>query len=94
MQVWFKVLDWPELIAVLGKREFPVIFQGETIQDLIQTLLGQYGRPLIHLLIDSQGRMNKAVQFIVSGKLCGREVDTVTLKEGDRVALVVQLEGG
>lgn len=94
MQVWFKVLDWPELIQVLGKREFSVIFQGATIQDLIQTLLKQYGPPLAHLLFDAQGRMNKTVQFIVSGKLCGREVDVVTLKEDDRVALVVQLEGG
>lgn len=94
MQVWFKVLDWPELIEVLGKREFPVSIKGDSIQDLIQTLLVQYGPPLANLLINSQGRMNKAVQFIISGKLSGREVDAVTLKEGDRVALVVQLEGG
>jgi len=94
MQVWFKVLDWPELIEVLGKREFPVSLKGETIQDLIQTLLVQYGSPLAHLFMDPQGRMNKAIQFIVNGKLCGREFQTLRLKEDDRVALVIQLEGG
>jgi hypothetical protein len=94
MQVWFKVLDWPELIKVLGQREFAVTFPGETIGDLLQVLLSQYGPPLARLLLDPQGTMNKAVQFIVSGKLSGREYHHLTLKDGDRVALVVQLEGG
>jgi hypothetical protein len=94
MKVFFKVLDWPELIAVLGKRELALSFPGETIGDLLEALLVQYGPPLARLLRDSQGKMNKTVQFIVSGKLSEQEYQSVILKEGDRVALVVQLEGG
>jgi hypothetical protein len=94
MQVWFKVLDWPELIQILGQREFPVTFPGETIGDLLHFLLAQHGPPLARLLLDPQGKMNKAVQFIISGKLSGRDYHGFALKDGDRVALVVQLEGG
>jgi molybdopterin converting factor small subunit len=82
------------LIEVLGKREFALFFSGENIGDLLQALLAQYGPPLSRLLAASQGQMNKAVQFILNGRLSVREYQNFILKEGDRVALVVQLEGG
>ena len=95
MNVWIKVLDLPELVSVFGERKIFFSFTGETLNDLLQALLTSYGPALSRILLDPEGRLNKAIQVIVNGKLCAQQTDSpICLQEGDQIAFVVLLEGG
>lgn len=95
MKVWIKILDLPELVSVFGERKFAFSFLGETLQDLLRALLAHYGPALSRIILDHEGRLNKAIRVIVNGRLCAPRQDSpVFLKEGDQVAFVVFLAGG
>lgn len=94
MQVRIKILDLPELAAIFGRRDFLFSFPGERLEELLQSLIEQYGPTMKHLLLDSRGQWNQTVQIIVRGQLCARETAHVLLTEGDQLAFVAFLEGG
>lgn len=94
MQVRIKILDLPELAAIFGRRDFLFSFPGEHLEDLLQSLVEQYGPALKPLLLDSRGQWNQTVRVIVRGQLCAGEIATVPLTEGDQLAFVAFLEGG
>ncbi len=94
VQVWIKVLDIPELAAVFGKREFPLVFSGETLDDCLQALKARYGPVLSRILWDGRGKWDQSIQVIINGRCYGDEGKPILLKEGDRITFVVLLEGG
>jgi ThiS family len=95
MKVWIKILDLPELVSVFGERKFAFSFPGETLHDLCIALLAHYGPALSRIFLDPEGQLNKAIRVVVNGRLCAPGQDSrVFLKEGDKVAFVVFLEGG
>lgn len=94
MKVWIKVLDIPELAACFGKRKFPFVFSGETLDDLLQAMKAHYGSVLSKILWDGQGKWDQSIQMIINGRCYGVEGKPIFLKEGDLVAFVVLLEGG
>jgi hypothetical protein len=95
MKVWIKILDLPELVTVFGDRTFSFSFSGQTLNDLLRTLLAQYGSALSRVLLEADGRFNQAVQILVKGKLCAQDLDKpIPLEEGDQVVFVAFLEGG
>ena len=85
----------PALPEVIGRKELEVEFAGETINDLIEHLVAQYGRPARQALYDKQGKLDPVIQVLVNGEawVYHDQLDT-TLQDGDSVVFMLMLAGG
>ncbi len=90
----------PPLCNTAGRERVRVnLPKGATIQELIDTLLGQFGDPEFRLhLYDTAGRLIPAWSVFINGKSVvrlGRQEDLSTpLSDGDEVTFLLALAGG
>ena len=83
------------LSEILGRKEVEVEFIGETINDLIDHLVAQYGRKAKQALFDEKDKLDPMIQVLLNGETwinCD-QLDTV-LQDGDEVILMMMLAGG
>jgi MoaD family protein len=94
MKVNLKVL-LPTLPEVIGRKELQVEFSGETINDLIEHLIAQYGRRAKQALYDKTGELDPVIQVLLNGEtwVTQDQLDTV-LQDGDRLILMMMMAGG
>jgi molybdopterin converting factor small subunit len=94
MNVHLKVL-LPMLPEAMGGKESQVEFAGETVKDLIEHLVEQYGRQARQALYDRDGQLDPVVQILLNGEqwVTHDRLDTV-LHDGDDVMLALMLAGG
>lgn len=94
MKIKLKVLI-PALSEVLGRRELDIDFAGQTVNDLIEHLIKQYGRKAKQALCDEKGRLAPLVQVLLDGKqwVPHDQLDTA-LQDGTNVMLMILLGGG
>jgi MoaD family protein len=94
MRVHIKVL-LPVLPEVIGRKELEVEFAGETVNDLLEHLIGRYGRKARQALYDGKGKLDPVVQVLLNGKewVTHDRLDT-SLQDGDSVVLMVMMAGG
>jgi MoaD family protein len=85
----------PVLPEAIGRKELEVEFAGETIDDLIEHLIAQYGRKARQALYDSNGQFDPVVQILLNGErwVSHDRFDTV-LQDGDEVMFAIMLAGG
>ncbi len=85
----------PVLPEAIGRRELQVEFAGETVNDLIEHLVAQYGRKARQALYDSTGELDPVVQVLLNGEewVTHDRLDT-TLQDGDNVMLMIVMAGG
>jgi MoaD family protein len=85
----------PALPKAIGRRELDVEFSGETVNDLIEHLIAQYGRKARQALYDEKGQWDPVVQVLVNGEqwVTLDRFDTV-LQDGDDVMLMMMIAGG
>ena len=94
MKVNLKIL-LPVLPEAIGRKELTVEFAGETVNDLIEHLVAQYGRKARQALYDGQGELDPVIQVLLNGKewVTHDRLDTA-LQDGDNVVLVMMMAGG
>ena len=94
MKVNLKVL-LPKLPEVIGRKELQVEFSGETINDLIEHLIAQYGRRAKQALYDKTGELDPVIQVLLNGEtwVTQDQLDTV-LQDGDSLILMMMMAGG
>jgi MoaD family protein len=94
MKVNLKLLV-PVLPEAIGRRDLEVEFAGETVNDLIEYLVAQYGRKARQALHDQKGQLDPVVQVLLNGKewVTHDRLDTA-LQDGDNVVLMVMMAGG
>lgn len=94
MKVNLKVL-LPKLPEVIGRKELQVEFSGETINDLIEHLIAQYGRRAKQALYDKTGELDPVIQVLLNGEtwVTQDQLDTV-LRDGDSLILMMMMAGG
>ena len=94
MRIHLKVL-LPVLPEAMGGKELQVEFAGETVNDLIEHLVGRYGRQARQALYDRDGQLDPVVQILLNGEqwVTHDRLDTA-LHDGDDVMLVLMLAGG
>ena len=94
MKVNLKVL-LPKLPEVIGRKELQVEFSGETINDLIEHLIAQYGRRAKQALYDKTGKLDPVIQVLLNGEtwVTQDQLDTV-LQDGDSLILMMMMAGG
>ncbi len=85
----------PLLPEVIGSKELEVDFAGETVNDLIEHLIAQYGRKAKQALYDSTGKLDPVIQVLLNGKewVTHDRLDT-TLQDGDEVMFMIMMAGG
>ena len=85
----------PVLPEAIGRKELEVEFDGQTIGDLIEHLVIQYGRKARQALYDGKGDLDLAVQVLLNGEewITRDRLDTA-LQDGDSVMLMMMLAGG
>lgn len=94
MRIRLKVL-LPALPEAMGRKELEVEFGGETVNDLIEYLVAQYGRKAKQALFDERGRLDPVVQILLNGEewVTHDRLDR-PLQDGDHVFLLLMLAGG
>ena len=94
MKVDLKIL-LPVLPEAIGRKELEVEFTGETVNDLIDHLVAQYGRKARQALYDERGQLDPVVQVLLNGEewVTHDRLDR-TLQDGDHVVLMLMLAGG
>ena len=94
MKIELKIL-LPVLPEAIGRKELEVEFAGETVNDLIDHLVSQYGRKARQALYDERGKLDPMVQILLNGEewVTHDRLDR-PLQEGDHVFLMIMLAGG
>jgi len=94
MKVHLKIF-LPGLPEAIGRRELDVEFAGETVNDLIEHLIEEYGRQARQALYDEKGQWDPVVQILVNGEqwVTLDRFDTV-LQDGDDVIFMLMIAGG
>lgn len=94
MRVHLQVL-LPTLPEAIGGKELEVEFAGQTVNDLLEHLIAQYGRKAKQALYDEKGELDPVVQVLLNGQewVPHDRLDTV-LHNGDHVALMAMIAGG
>jgi MoaD family protein len=85
----------PALPEALGGKELEVEFAGETVSDLIEHLVEQYGRKARQALHERDGQLDPVVQILLNGRewITHDRLDTA-LQDGDSLILMLMLAGG
>jgi molybdopterin converting factor small subunit len=95
MRVELRTMALPALAKALGGKRVDVDFQGNTVADLIQHLVEQYGPAARGALLDEDGNLDDIIQVLVNEKQWVVHDDLkVALKEGDSVILMLLVVGG
>ncbi len=85
----------PLLPEVIGSKELEVEFAGETVNDLIEHLVAQYGRKARQALYDSKGKLDPVIQVLLNGKewVTHDRLDTI-LQDDDEMIFMIMMAGG
>ena len=88
-------LHLPDVPRTFGKKRLEVEFEGETVADLLDHLLGRYGPGIREAMYDADGVLDPVIQFVVNGKAWVRhdQLDT-RLEDGDAITILALLAGG
>ena len=94
MKVDLKIL-LPVLPEAIGRKELEVEFDGQTVNDLIDHLVAQYGRKARQALYDERGQLDPVVQILLNGEewVTHDRLDR-PLQDGDHVFFMIMLAGG
>jgi MoaD family protein len=94
MKVKLKIF-LPLLPEVIGRKELEVEFAGETINDLVEHLVAQYGRKAKKALYDSTDKLDPVIQVLLNGKewVTHDRLDAA-LQDGDEVMFMIMMAGG
>ncbi len=94
MRIELKIL-LPALPEAIGGKELEIDFSGETVNDLIEYLVAQYGRKAKQALFDERGQLDPVVQILLNGEewVTHDQLDR-SLQDGDHVFFMLMLAGG
>jgi molybdopterin converting factor small subunit len=95
MRVNLRLMALPALVKAMGGRKVEVDFPGETVADLLDHIVKQYGRAAKEALLDEEGKLDTIIQILINEEewVVHDELD-VPLKEGDTVILMLIVAGG
>lgn len=85
----------PGIKEALGSNELEVALTGDTVRDLIDHLIVQYGHEVSAALYDEEGKPDPLVQILHNGEewISTDELDTV-LRDGDNLVFMLLMAGG
>ena len=95
MRVELRLMALPALAKVVGGKRVEVDFAGDTVADLVNHLVQQYGPAAREALLDEDGNLDDIIQILINEQqwVVHDDLDT-SLKEGDSVILMLLVVGG
>ena len=95
MRINLRLMALPALVKAMGGKKVQVDFPGETVADLLDHIVKEYGRAAREALLDEDGKLDTIIQILINEKewVVHGELD-VPLKEGDEVIFMLIVAGG
>jgi sulfur carrier protein ThiS len=95
MKITVESLGLPTLSAVIGKKT-DLDFDGGTVADLVDRLVGRFGPKAREVLLDGGGQLDLTIQVMVNdeGFLARENLPERQLKDGDRIRFMLLVGGG
>lgn len=94
MKVDLKIL-LPGLPEVIGGSDLKLVFDGDTVNDVIEILISRYGQAAKNALFDKHGELDPMIQILLNGEewILHDQLDT-NIQDGDNLMLAVMMAGG
>jgi molybdopterin converting factor small subunit len=95
VKVELRLMALPALARAIGGKKVELDFPGDTVADLLDHLVQQYGDAARDALLDDEGRLDSIIQILVNEKqwVIHDELE-VPLKDGDSVVFMLLVVGG
>lgn len=96
MKIKVELKGFPIVSDVIGKKSLELDIDGRTLSDVIENLIGLYGRKVKEAFYDEKGRFDPIIQVALNGKtfVSPEEFGRPILQDGDTVAFLLLLAGG
>jgi molybdopterin converting factor small subunit len=95
MRIKLRLLGFPLLTRVIGKREMDFELAGNTVGDLIEEILARYGEKAEAALLDIDGKFDQTIRILLNEKayVQPHRLNTI-VHPGDEVTLMIMMLGG
>jgi MoaD family protein len=95
MKITVEFLGFPMASDVIGKKKLEVDISGNTVKDVIDELIGLYGRKVREAFYDEKGNFDVILQVMLNGKtFISADKHHTPLNEGDTLVFMLLLAGG
>ena len=96
MKIHVEFLGLPMVSDVVGKKKIELIVSGETVKDVIDALIEQYGKKVRNAFYDSEGKFDVMIQIALNGKsfIPVEKHQSPLLSEADTLMFMILLAGG
>ena len=95
MKIAVEFLSLPVVTKIVGSKSLLFDLSGQTIDDLMNEIVNKYGLKLRGFLIDESGKLDTIFKVLLNRKeWISRDQMNKTLKDGDRVTIMMLVAGG
>jgi molybdopterin converting factor small subunit len=95
MKINVEFLGVPMISDVIGKKKLELDIAGNTVKDMIDELIGLYGKKVREAFYDERGNFDMAIQITLNGKtFIPADKHQTPLNEGDTLIFMLLLAGG
>ncbi len=96
MKIHLDISMMPQVRAAVGKKTLDVDFEGENISNLIDHIVGRYGKRAAEAMFNEKGEVDPVIKVILNGEnfIVREQFAATTLKNGDEVKIMAFFAGG
>jgi MoaD family protein len=95
MKISVEFLGFPTVSDVVGKKKLELEVSGQTVKDVIDELIGRYGKKVRDAFYDAEGNLDVMIQIALNGKsFVPADKQNTVLNEGDSLIFMLLLAGG
>ena len=95
MKVTVEFLGFPMVSDVIGKKKLELDIPGRTVKDVIDELIGRYGKKVKEAFYDEKGNFDVTIQMTLNGRtFISADKPHTPLNEGDTLVFMLLLAGG
>jgi molybdopterin converting factor small subunit len=95
MRIHVEFLGFPMVSDIIGKKKMELDIPGNTVKDVIDELIGLYGKKVREAFYDEKGRLDVTLQMTLNGNtFIPADKQHALLNEGDTLTFMLLLAGG
>ena len=95
MKVTLEFIGFPDVVQAAGQKKVSLDIQGETVKDVISSLVEQYGEKVKGSFYNDDGSFDPNVQIILNEEnYVSLDQHDTQVREGDHVTFMLVMAGG
>lgn len=95
MKINVEFLGFPMVSDIVGKKKLELDISGQTVKNVIDELIGRYGKKVRDAFYDTEGNFDLMIQIALNGKsFIPADKHNTVLNEGDSLIFMLLLAGG